>query len=178
MNGWTITKVFRANGKLTVADTIKRAIELYRKYTSPNEVEIVSVEQVQGSLGADGGALTVDVQDMERRHAGQLAKLTEELERLKLERKHVYVHQRFDKGYFDGDDAEAVSKLKVMAAKAVAGELGWTLAKASWTYCDVREETDGMWLDMGMYVQELPQEKYGQTLNKFLGLEDDREDNV
>ena len=46
MNGWTITKVFRVNGKLTVARTIEEAIALYRKYAAPNTVDVRSVEQV------------------------------------------------------------------------------------------------------------------------------------
>lgn len=175
MNGWTITKVFRVNGKLTVADTIEKAIELYRKYASPNEVEITSVEQVKGGLMANDGAITVDVPDLERHYAEQLAKLSEECERMKQQRRHVYVRQRFDRERFEGDDEEAVRISKLMAAKEVAHELGFTLAKASWAYCDVTEGEDGVWMEMGMFVQELPPEKYEHTLNKFLGLYDDRE---
>ena len=174
MNGWTITKVFRVNGKLTVADTIEQAIELYRKYASPNTVEITSVEQVTGGMGAADGALTIDVQDMERHYASQLAKLEEECERLKQGRQHVYVHQRFDKGKFDGKDAETVRKVKHAAAMDVAEYFGRMLVSSSWAYCDITETGDDMWMSIGMFVQELPPEKYGQTLSAFIGIEDNR----
>lgn len=169
MNGWTTTKVFRVNGKLTIADTIEKAIELYRKYAEPDTIDIRSVEQVlDGPCGIDGSALTIDVQDLERHYAEQLAKLTEECELLKQERKHVYVRQRFDK--------ETIRKNKLMAAEHVARDLGWVLAKSSWVYCELtEEEEDNVWMEMGMFVQELPPEKYGHTVNEFLGLEDDRQ---
>ena len=176
MNGWTITKVFRVNGKLTVARTIEEAIALYRVFAAPDTVEIRSVEQVTtGACGIDGDALTVDVQDVERHYAEQLSKLVEENERLKAGRKHVYVRQRFDKGHFDGDDAEAVRVLKIMAVKKVAAELGWVLVHSDWAYCTVTEESDGVWLDIGMFASELPSEKYGETLSQFLGVEDGNE---
>ena len=176
MNGWTFTKVFRVNGKLTVADTIEKAIELYRKFVAPDTVEIRSVEQVTtGDCGIDGDALTADVRGVERHYAEQLAKLMEENERLKAERNHIYVRQRFDKGHFDGDDAETVRALKAMAVKKVAAELGWTLVRSDWAYCTVTEEPDGVWLDLGLFANELPKEKYDDTLSKFLGIEDDNE---
>lgn len=176
MNGWTITKIFRVNGKLTVADTIEKAIELYRKFEAPDTVEIRSMEQVTtGARGIDGEALTADVRDVEQRYAEQLAKLTEENERLKAERKHVYVRQRFDKGHFDGDDTEMVSMEKIMAVKKVAAELGWVLIRSDWAYCTVTEKPDGVWLELGLFANELPKEKYDDTLSKFLGVEDDNE---
>ena len=47
MDGWTLTKVWRVNGKLVVADTIEKAIELYRKYTCPT----VSIKKVEAECG-------------------------------------------------------------------------------------------------------------------------------
>ena len=176
MNGWTTTKVFRVNGKLTVAKTIEQAIELYRKFAAPAAVDVNSVEQVSGSQYCiDGDALTVDVQDLERHYAEQLAKLVEENERLKAGRKHVYVRQRFDKGCFEGDDSEAVCIEKTLRVKEVAAELGWTLVRSDWAYCTVADKPDGVWIDVGMFPQELPKEKFGETLSSFLGIEDDNE---
>ena len=46
MNGWTLTKVFEINGRLTVADTVEEAISIYRR-RAPG-AEIRNISQVYG----------------------------------------------------------------------------------------------------------------------------------
>ena len=82
MNGWTTTSVWRINGRLVVADEVEEAIALYRKYKTPNDADIEKIERVFGDE-CNGAAITVEGTDHERHFAEQLAKLTEENEKLK-----------------------------------------------------------------------------------------------
>ena len=82
MNGWTTTSVWRINGRLVVADEVEEAIALYRKYRTPNDADIETIERVFGDE-CNGDAITVEGTDQKRHFAEQLAKLTEENEKLK-----------------------------------------------------------------------------------------------
>lgn len=84
MNGWTTTSVWRINGRLVVADEVEEAIAIYRKYKTPNDADIETIERVFGDE-CNGDAITVEDTNQERRFAEQLAALTEENEKLKAD---------------------------------------------------------------------------------------------
>lgn len=54
MNGWTVTYVWRVNGKLVVAKTVIDAINLYHKFSK--DAEIYTIDKVE-SGSADYGAI-------------------------------------------------------------------------------------------------------------------------
>jgi hypothetical protein len=88
-------------------------------------------------------------------------------------RKHCYVRKQFKKGEFDGDDAEAVQIVKRIAIDKVAEMLGRMLIRSEWAYLKEGLSDDGVWLEAGMYVDELPEEVRHLTEMRFLGIKAD-----
>lgn len=81
MNGWTLTKVYRINGKLVVADGMEDAIKVYRDWCSPTPVTIEKAGLVFGdSANMDCDAV---IADSDRKAEETIAILTEENEKLK-----------------------------------------------------------------------------------------------
>lgn len=81
MNGWCLRNVYRIDGKLVVGNDIEDAIAVYRLYSTPNKVEIKSVEQIFGdSTRVFGDAVCRETED--RKAAETIALLTEQNEEL------------------------------------------------------------------------------------------------
>lgn len=82
MNGWCLRNVYRIDGKLVVGKDIEDAIAVYRLYSTPNNVEIKSVEQIFGdSMRVFGDAVCRETED--RKAAETIALLTEQNEELR-----------------------------------------------------------------------------------------------
>ena len=80
MNGWSLTRVYRINGKLVIGDDVDDAIKAYRQWCMNDPVTIESVELV--FCGAGNMDCDAVIADDRRKAAETIAMLTEENEKL------------------------------------------------------------------------------------------------